>query len=47
VNMCLTVTGQYKEVAYKIDPFDTKLDVHESVHRDKIVRITNKMHYVD
>jgi len=23
------------------------LDVHESVHRDTIVKMTNKMHYMD
>jgi len=24
-----------------------KLDVHESVHRDTTMKITNKMHYID
>jgi hypothetical protein len=26
---------------------NTKVDVHESVHRDTTMTITNKMHYID
>jgi len=28
-------------------PEVSKLDVHESVHRDTTMKITNKMHYID
>jgi len=32
---------------YTILEEETILDVHESVHRDTTVKITNKMHYID
>ena len=29
------------------DDVQRKLDVHESVHRDTTVKVTNQMHYID
>jgi len=29
------------------DSKSEKLDVHESMHRDTTMKITNKMHYID
>jgi hypothetical protein len=29
------------------DVVQGKLDVHESMHRDTTMKVTNKMHYID
>jgi hypothetical protein len=40
------VTTQ-QEIKYSSSNWSWQLDVHESVHRDTIVKITNKMYCID
>ena len=38
---------QHTEHGKSLESRKYKIDVHESVHRDTTMKITNKMHYID
>jgi hypothetical protein len=40
-------TGDFGMFLYSIPVSARKLDIHETVHRDTAMKITNKMHYID
>ena len=39
--------AEIEYTSYSSKQHKSKLDFHESVHRDTTMKITNKMHYVD